>query len=183
MKPSIEDVVMQFKHDVSRALSAEFIIAVWQSIGHSWRERQFDPVTTIQGFLLQILHGNTACSAVPRLLGKAVSGEAYGQVRSRLPLEVFQRLLAELCSRLHGVVDDADKWLGHRVWVIDGSSCSTPDVPALQEAFGQPSGQRRGCVRWPGFWGPRDCLAQRADAASNWLGERYPIEECRRSMV
>ena len=98
MKPSIEDVVMQFKHDVSRALSAEFIIAVCQSIGHSWRERQFDPVTTIQGFLLQILHGNTACSAVPRLLGKAVSGEAYGQARSRLPLEVFQRLLAELCS-------------------------------------------------------------------------------------
>ena len=54
-------------------------------------------------------------------------------------------MLAELCSRLHGVVDNADKWLGHRVWVIDGSSCSTPDVPALLEAFGQPSGQRRGC--------------------------------------
>ena len=65
MKPSIEDVVIQFKHDVSRALSAEFIIAVCQSIGHSWRERQFDPVTTIQGFLLQILHGNTACVLLP----------------------------------------------------------------------------------------------------------------------
>ena len=116
-----------------------------QALGHVWRDRQLGPVATIQGFLLQILHGNTACSEVPRLLGMAVSGEAYGQARKRLPLELFQRVLSELCSRLHGYVSDADKWLGHRVWVIDGSSCSTPDVPALQQAFGQPPNQAPGC--------------------------------------
>ncbi len=145
MKASIEDIVMQFKHDVRRALSAEFIVTVCQALGHVWRDRQLGPVATIQGFLLQILHGNTACSEVPRLLGKAVSGEAYGQARSRLPLELFQRLLPDLCSRLHGYMSDADKWLGHRVWVMDGSSCTMPDVPALQRAFGQPSGQAPGC--------------------------------------
>ena len=145
MKLSIEDVVMQFKHDVGRALQPEFITAVCHALGHVWRDRQLGPVTTIQGFLLQILHGNIACSAVPRLLGKAVSGEAYGQARSRLPLELFQRLLAELCSRLHGYISGSDKWLGHRVWVLDGSSCSMPDVPALQQAFGQPAAQASGC--------------------------------------
>lgn len=145
MKVIIEDVVMQFKHDIRRCLSAEFIVTVCQTLGYVWRDRQLGPVATIQGFLLQILHGNTACSAVPRLLGKAVSGEAYGQARNRLPLELFQQLLKGLCDRLQGYLSESDKWLGHRVWVIDGSSCSMPDVPALQQAFGQPPGQAPGC--------------------------------------
>jgi hypothetical protein len=29
--------------------------------------------------------------------------------------------------------------------MVDGSSCSMPDTPSLQKAFGQPSGQRKGC--------------------------------------
>ena len=102
-------------------------------------------MVTIQGFLLQVLHGNTACSHVPRLLGREVTAEAYGQARSRLPLEFFQRLLEEVCSRLRGSIDTASNWHGHRVWVIDGSSCSMPDTPELQQAFGQPSGQAPGC--------------------------------------
>src|SRR5206468_2444841 len=36
-------------------------------------------------------------------------------------------------------------WLGHRVWVVDGSSFSMPDAPELQRHFGQPAGQRPGC--------------------------------------
>ena len=123
MKSIIEDIVMQFKHDIRRCLSAEFIVTVCHALGYVWRDRQLGPVATIQGFLLQILHGNTACSEVPRLLGKAVSGEAYGQARSRLPLELFQHLLKELCSRLRGSMANTDTWLGHRVWVMDGSSC------------------------------------------------------------
>ena len=91
MSSSIEQAVMQIKHDVSKAFDAAAIVAMCQSIGYSWRTRQFDPVTTIQGFLLQVLHGNTACSHVPRLLGKDVTAEAYGMARSRLPLELFQQ--------------------------------------------------------------------------------------------
>jgi len=66
---SIEQAVMQIKHDVSKAFDAAAIVLLCRSIGYSWRTRQFDPVATIQGFLLQVLHGNTACSHVPRLLG------------------------------------------------------------------------------------------------------------------
>ena len=136
---------MQFKHDVGQAFQPGAIVALCRSIGHVWRTRQLDPVVTLQGFLLQILHGNTACSHVPRLLGKEVTAEAYGQARSRLPLEFFQRLLEEVCSRLRGSIDTTSSWHGHRVWVIDGSSCSMPDTPELQQAFGQPSGQATGC--------------------------------------
>ncbi len=118
MSGSIEQAVMQIKHDVSKAFDAAAIVALCQSIGYSWRTRQFDPVATIQGFLLQVLHGNTACSHAPRLLGKAVTAEAYGMARSRLPLELFQRLLEQVCNRLRGCVDTAAGWRGHRVWIM-----------------------------------------------------------------
>ena len=145
MDSIIEQVVMQFKHDVGQAFQPGAIVALCRSIGHVWRTRQLDPMVTLQGFLLQVLHGNTACSHVPRLLGKEVTAEAYGQARSRLPLEFFQRLLEEVCSRLRGSIDTTSSWHGHRVWVIDGSSCSMPDTPELHQAFGQPSGQATGC--------------------------------------
>lgn len=145
MSDSIEQAVMQIKHDVGRAFDSAAITALCQSIGYSWRNRQLDPIATIQAFLLQVLHGNTACSHVPRLLGKDVTAEAYGMARSRLPLELFQRLLEQVCGRLRGCVDAAAGWHGHRVWVMDGSSCSMPDTPELQKAFGQPAAQAPGC--------------------------------------
>jgi len=94
---------------------------------------------------LQILHGNTACSHVPRLLGKQVTAKAYSEARSRLALEVFQQLLVIVCGRLQACVNDTGRWLGHRVWVMDGTGCSMPDTPELQKAFGQPPMQRVGC--------------------------------------
>lgn len=51
MSGSIEQAVMQIKHDVRKALDAAAIVALCQSIGYSWRTRQLDLVATIQGFL------------------------------------------------------------------------------------------------------------------------------------
>jgi len=145
MRSIIQRVVTQIKQDVGLALDAATIEAVCHESGHAWRRRELDPTATVHGFLLQILHGNTACSHVPRLLGKQVTAKAYGLARSRLPLEVFQRLLVVICSRLGGCVTDSGLWLGHRVWVMDGTGCSMPDTPDLQKAFGQPPLQRGGC--------------------------------------
>ncbi len=145
MSTSIDQIIMQFKDDVSRAFDPSAIVTLCRSIGHTWRTRELDPVATVQGFLLQVLHCNTACAEVPRLLGKPVTAEAYAQARSRLPLGLFQQLLAEVCSRLRCTIDAAPTWLGHRVWMMDGSGCSMPDTPELQKAFGQPGGQSPGC--------------------------------------
>jgi len=144
MHPSIDQIVMQFKNDISRAFNPTAIVAMCRLIGHTWRDRQLGPVETVQAFLLQVLHGNTACTHVPRLVGKDFTAEAYAQARRRLPLELFQRLLKDVCLRLHGSVDTAATWFGHRVWTIDGSACSMPDTPELQEAFGQPDAQSPG---------------------------------------
>jgi len=50
--------------------------------------------------VLQVPHGNTACSNAPRPWGKSVTARAFSLARSHLPLEVFQRLLAIICGRL-----------------------------------------------------------------------------------
>jgi hypothetical protein len=145
MVPIILAAVERIKSDVARLLQASAIESICRQIGYTWRERTLGPVATIHAFLLQVLHGNTACDHVPHLVGGRFTGEAYGQARSRLPLELFDRLLNLVCRALGACHDEAAGWFGHRVWFLDGSGCSMPDTPALQHAFGQPGGQTKGC--------------------------------------
>ena len=49
---------------------------------------------------------------------------------------------AEIPVPLRGTIQ---RWLGHRVWLVDGSSFSMPDEPELQRHFGQSGTQRPGC--------------------------------------
>ena len=55
---NIADAVRQIKSDVAHALDAALVVRLCRQLGHRWRERELDPVTTVQGFLLQVLHGN-----------------------------------------------------------------------------------------------------------------------------
>jgi hypothetical protein len=121
-------------------------MAACQEAGYtSWRDRVLTPVTTIQLFLLQILHGNTACSHVPHLAGLRCSVSAYCQARSKLPLALFGLLLTRLCTSAQSRISDEGRWHGHRPFFGDGSGCSMPDPPALQQTFGQSTVQRPGC--------------------------------------
>ena len=61
------------------------------------------------------------------------------------PLAVLRRLAARIAASVRTATTAQSTWHGHRVWLLDGSSFSMPDTRELQEAFGQPSGQRRGC--------------------------------------
>ena len=69
MALSIPQILRQFKTDVSSAVSAQVICEICGYLPFTWRERVLDPVTTVHVFLLQILHGNTACTALSRLAG------------------------------------------------------------------------------------------------------------------
>jgi hypothetical protein len=144
MALSIPQILRQFKADVSKALAPERIVKICGYLGHKYRERVLDPVITVQVFLMQILHGNTACTALSRLAGIPFTAEAYCQARTRLPLALFEELLEHLCDALVATIDAA-LWHGHRTWSIDGSSFSMSDTPQLQAHFGQPSAQAKGC--------------------------------------
>jgi hypothetical protein len=103
------------------------------------------PVTTIQLCLLQLLHGNTACSPRPHVSGLRFSAAAYGQARAKLPLRLFTLPLERFGTVVQRSALEEGRWQGHRTFLVDGSGCSMPDVPALQQAFGQSTEQRPGC--------------------------------------
>jgi hypothetical protein len=120
---------------------------VCREIGYTaWRDRLLTPVTTMQLFLLQILHGNTACSHLPHLSGLRFTAAAYCQARARLPVRFFDLPLERFRSAVQRSAVDEGRWHGHRTFLVDGSGGSMPDTPALQDAFGQSTEQRPGCA-------------------------------------
>src|SRR5260370_7491860 len=100
MAASILEAIGRIKAEVAQWLAPETIEGICRTLGHTWRERLLDPVTTVHLFLLQMVHGNTACNHVPRLGGVSCTGEAYGQARARLPLALLHQLLTQMTSPL-----------------------------------------------------------------------------------
>lgn len=145
MPPRIATTLGRLRQDLAVCLSPEAITDACRAAGHRWRRGVLDPIATVYLFLLQVLHGNTACQHVVHFGGWAFTAGAYCQARKRLPLEVWQRLLERTAAAGRHATEAASLWLGHRVWVVDGSSFSMPDTPELQRHFGQPPAQRPGC--------------------------------------
>jgi hypothetical protein len=145
MALTIPALVRQFKSDVAKTLAPETILQVCERLGHVWRDRVLDPVATVHVFLLQILHGNIACTALSRLSGLIFTASAYCEARTRLPLAVFAVLLERVGEALVPEMDETGLWRGHRTWMLDGSSFSMSDTPELQNHFGQPAAQAKGC--------------------------------------
>ena len=145
MAAFIGSVLAQVNTEVARILSPQVIEGICRELKYVWRKRILDPSTTVHAFLRQVLEGNTACDDVPHLTGLPITGEAYCKARSRLPVELFHRLLNAVCEALSKTCDASELWHGHRLWHMDGSGCSMPDTPQLQEHFGQPGGQSVGC--------------------------------------
>ena len=145
MHQRIVDVISQLRQDVGRHLSRSAIYETCAAVGHMWRECVLDPATTVQVFLLQILHGNTALTHLRLLTGLNVTAAAFCLARTRLPLEVFKRLLRQIIPTLRGIEPPQGLWRGHRTFTVDGSTFSMPDTPELQHHFGQPSHQLPGC--------------------------------------
>ncbi len=145
MTGTLTDVVKQFKSDWTSLLEPTAVRSACRAVGYQWRNRLLDPVVTLQLFLVQIMHGNTACTHLRHLTKLAVTAPAYCQARMRLPLAVFRTLLRAVSDRLQATSLDDGRWLGHRAFFVDGSSFSMPDTAALQAHFGQPGAQRAGC--------------------------------------
>jgi hypothetical protein len=137
-------------------LSPEEILAAAAAEDYHWRERIWTPIQTLWTFLVQVLNPDGSCrAAVAQVLAEqAALGEsseisadptAYCQARRRLPMGLFKTAFQKIGQNLRARVGTDYLWHGRQVWVVDGSSCSMPDTPELQEAFGQPDGQRKGC--------------------------------------
>lgn len=142
---SITDVIAHFKRSWTDELSSEAIAQACRDEGMRWYESALNPIVTIQIFFLQVLHGNTACEHMPHLTKMSFTAAAYCKARMRVKLEVLTLLLRRSVEQLQENAFDPGRWLGHRVFHVDGSSFSMPDTPGLQAHFGQPGQQKPGC--------------------------------------
>lgn len=120
-------------------------------VGHDWRERLLTPAVTVRLFLLQILHGNVAITALRHIGPMTTAASSYCAARGRLPLTLFARLFDAVAQQAAGVTrmnpdaQAATLLNGRRVLLADATTFSMPDTPALRDHFGYPPGQREGC--------------------------------------
>ena len=98
MPPRIIPILDRLKQAPAECLTADAIEAACRQEHYRWRERLLGPVTTIDLFLLQIVHGNTACQHVVHFGLWTFTSNAYCQARKRLPLRVDHRLLEQIAA-------------------------------------------------------------------------------------
>ena len=113
--------------------------------GVTYRDRVFDPVTTIWGFLSQVLSDDHCCrDAVSRIIAhRAASGletcspntASYCNARGRLATAVLRTLARRTAAELQAAADAEWKWNGRSVFIADGSHVSMPDTPENQASL------------------------------------------------
>jgi hypothetical protein len=122
--------------------------------GVAYRDRVFTPITTIWGFLSQVLSDDHSCrDAVSRIIAhRAASGlkarspdpASYRNARARIPTGVLRTSARRTAGELQAGDADEWKWNGRSVFIADGSHVSMPDRPENQAAYPQPPTQEPG---------------------------------------
>ena len=122
--------------------------------GVTFRDRLFNPVTTIWGFLSQVLSDDHSCrDAVARVIAhRAARGAkvcspntaSYCNARSRLRMDVLRTLAKRTAQELQAGAMRQWKWHGRSVFIADGSHVSMPDTAQNQASYPQPEVQRPG---------------------------------------
>src|SRR5262245_28328420 len=155
---TLEEVRARFARDqglpFADSLSQDSILEALNQHGVLFRDRLFNPVTTIWGFLSQVLSDDHSCrDAVARIVAhRAASGlgpcspntASYCNARSRLPTAVLRTLALGTAQQLQQSLPEAWKWNGRNVFVADGSHVSMPDTPENQAGYPQPVVQQEG---------------------------------------
>src|SRR5512135_659169 len=129
LPPRIVTILDRLRQDLADDLTPDAIKLACNEEKYSWRERLLNPVTTVYLFILQVLHGNTACQHTVHFGRWNFTDSASCAARKRLPLGVLHRLLGRVAETFRKSTETPSTWLGHRVWLLDGSSFSMPDTP------------------------------------------------------
>src|SRR5215207_5135916 len=131
----------------AEVLTQDSILEVLDEHQVEYRDRVFDPLTTIWGFLSQVLSDDHSCrDAVARVIAhRAASGlepcspnaASYCNARKRLPTGVLRTLARRTARQLQDGLPLAWKWNGRDVFIADGSHVSMPDTGENQDAYPQ----------------------------------------------
>ena len=154
--PSLDAVRARFARNeglpFADILTEAKIMDVLNEHSITFRDRVFNPVTTIWGFLGQVLSEDHSCrDAVSRIIAhRAANGNpvcspntaSYCKARSRIRTRVLSTLATRTAEELEASVSDQWKWNGRSVFIVDGSSVSMPDTPENQAVYPQPPNQK-----------------------------------------
>ncbi len=122
MHRRIDNALRALRQDLASRLDGSSVNAACRTVGHSWRECLLTPCAIVHWFITQVLHGNPALQHISLLADRRFTDSAYCQARSRLPLALFQELLKRIIQALGSDIDITGRWLGHRTFLLDGSS-------------------------------------------------------------
>ena len=123
----------------------------------NYYNRIYTPLVTLLAFMAQVLDSDGSCrQAVSRIISRlslqsaelppSQNTAAYCKARLRLPLALIWKLIEWSTQRIDAKVGADELWLGrHKVHVVDGSSCQTPDTEANRNEFGLPGNVKPGC--------------------------------------
>jgi hypothetical protein len=135
-------------------LTEPSIVTVLNEYRVQYRDRVFSPVTTIWGFLSQVLSDDHGCrDAVARLIAHRVAqgltacspnAASYCNARGRLRTDVLRTLARRTAQELQAGAAEGWKWHGRSVFIADGSHVSMPDTPENQASYPQPPQQHPG---------------------------------------
>src|SRR5258708_16948251 len=149
---TLQEVRARFARDqglpFADSLSELSILDALNEHGVQYRDRLFSPVTTIWGFLSQVLSDDHSCrDTVSRVIAhRAASGlepcspntASYCNARSRLPTAVLRTLATSTAKQLQETLPEAWKWHGRNVFIPDGSHVSMPDTKENQAGYPHP---------------------------------------------
>jgi hypothetical protein len=155
---TLQEVRARFARDhglpFADSLSELSILNALNEHGVQYRNRLFSPVTTIWGFLSQVLSEDHSCrDTVSRIIAhRAASGlkacspntTSYCNARARLPTAVLRSLSWRTARQLQDGLPEGWKWNGRSVFIADGSHVSMPDTPQNQARYPQPVVQQPG---------------------------------------
>jgi len=155
---TLQEVRARFARDYglpfADSLSERSILDALNEHGVQYRDRLFSPVTTIWGFLSQVLSEDHSCrDTVSRIIAhRAAAGlqvcspntASYCNARARLPTAVLRCLARGTAQQLQARLPDGWKWNGRNVFIADGSHVSMPDTEENQASYPQPPQQQPG---------------------------------------
>src|ERR1700732_2245230 len=114
----------------AQVLTEAMILDVLNDHGVRYRDRVFSPVTTVWGFLSQVLSDDHSCrDAVARIIAhRAANGletcsphtASYCNARNRLPTGVLRTLGRQTAVELQAAAAEDWKWNGRGVFIADG---------------------------------------------------------------
>ena len=139
-------------NSIRKVLPDSIIIDSCQQAGYDYRLRRISPVLIVLHMITagiwpedsftgswQLLWSSFT-AAFPYLSKRSPSHGTVANARKRLPLQVWEKIVAWLCQQAQNHSEAISHWRSHRVVAVDGTCMTLPNTGELCDMFGLSKG-------------------------------------------